>query len=267
MSACDWPAPRAIDAMPPETQPLDALRALGAYVRDPAHASAPEGIEARRLKIYADLVFNNVESLLAGTFPVLRATLGEATWTSLVRDFLREHDARTPVFTELPRELLRYLDARTDQGRDDPPWLRELAHYEWVELALQISEETPSRVPHDPEGDLRTGAPVLSPLAWVLAYDWPVHRIAPAAIPASAESTLLLVHRRDDGSVAFHALSPLAFHLLHRLPQATATGESLLRTLADEAGADDVDAFIDAGIGLLETYRADGIVLGTRIDA
>ncbi|AXK72015.1 DUF2063 domain-containing protein [Lysobacter sp. TY2-98] len=249
--------------MPPEA--FDALAALGAYVRDPDHAAAPAGVEARRLKIYAELVFNNVESLLAGTFPVMRATLGDGVWLALVRDFLREHDARTPVFTELPRELMRYLDARADAGRDDPPWLRELAHYEWVELALQISDETPAGIAHDPQGDLRTGVPLLSPLAWPLAYDWPVQRIAPGAIPDTPESTLLLVHRRDDGSVGFHTLSPLAFHLLHRLPESNVSGESLLRSLAHDVGAPDVDAFIEAGLALLETYRRDGIVLGARI--
>lgn len=252
--------------MPPESSsPLDSLDTLGAYVRDPGGASAPVGIEARRLKIYADLVFNNIESLLAGTFPVMRTTLGDGAWRALVRDFLREHDSRTPVFTELPRELMRYLDTRVDAGRDDPPWLRELAHYEWVELALQISEDDPAQVPHDPQGDLRTSAPVLSPLAWPLAYDWPVHRIAPDALPDAPEPTLLLVHRRDDGIVDFHALAPLAFHLLHRLPESTLSGESLLRALAREAVAPDIEAVVDAGIELLESYRRDGIILGTHI--
>ncbi|MGY3264553.1 HvfC family RiPP maturation protein [Lysobacter sp. HA35] len=252
--------------MPPEA--FDSLHALSAYVRDPDTAPAPAGIEARRLKIYADLVFNNVESLLAGTFPVMRATLGNDAWHTLIRDFLREHGARTPVFTELARELMRYLDTRADAGRDDPPWLRELAHYEWIELALQISEERPQDVAHDPRGDLRSGAPVLSPLAWPLAYDWPVHRIAPGALPPSPETTLLLVHRRDDGSVGFHALDVLAFHLLQGLVDDDAsTGETRLRALANEVGTPDVDAFMDAGIALLETYRRDGIILGTRIAA
>lgn len=253
--------------MPPESSPLGALQSLGAYIRDPEQAVAPVGIEARRLKIYADLVFNNVESLLGGTFPVMRATLGDDAWRALVRDFLREHDSRTPVFTELPRELMRYLDARTDAGGDDPPWLRELAHYEWVELALQISDARDADVPHDPDGDLRSAAPVLSALAWPLAYDWPVHRIAPDAVPERPESTLLLVHRRGDGSVAFHALAPLAFHLLHRLHASTETGDMLLRALARDVAATDVDAFVDAGLELLEAYRRDGIVLGTRMHA
>lgn len=249
--------------MPPETRGnLDAQQALAAWIRDPDRNGPPAGVEPRRLKIYADLFFNNVESLLATTFPVVRATLGDAAWRTLVRDFLREHDARAPVFTDLPRELLRYLEHR--DGRGDAPWLRELAHYEWAELALQIDEARPESVDCRRDGDLRTGTPVLSPVAWPLAYDWPVHRIAPDFTPPAPEATLLLLHRRDDGTVAFHELGALAFHLLQRLDGAQAPGESILRTLASDVGASDVDAFVAQGLALLEDYRRDGIVLGTR---
>ena len=253
-------------AMPPDPRGTrDAQQALAAWIRDPEGAPAPAGIEPRRLRVYADLVFNNVRGLLGSTFPVVRAVLGEQGWASLIRDFLREHPSQTPVFTELARELLRYLDHRADGGRADPPWLRELAHYEWIELALQLSEARAADVPHDPHGDLRSGVPVLSPLAWPLAYDWPVHRIAPSSIPASPAATLLLLHRSDTRDVTFHELGPVAFHLLHRLDEGVAdSGEAVLRTLATDAGAPDVDRFVDDGLALLERYRRDGIVLGTR---
>ncbi|GAB6196043.1 HvfC family RiPP maturation protein [Lysobacter xanthus] len=250
--------------MPPEAGgDLAAQQALGAYIRDPERAPPPAGIEPRRLRIYADLFFNNVDGLLGTTFPVMRATLGDA-WTRLVRDFLREHDARSPVFTELPKELLRYLDRREAEGRGDPPWLRELAHYEWIELALQVSEARLSDLAHDPDGDLAEGVPLLSPLAWPLAYDWPVHRIGPGSQPDAAEPTLLLVHRQDDGSVRFHELAPLAFHLLQRIESAPDTGRRLLATLAQEVGAPDVEALVGQGLALLAQYRRDGIVPGTR---
>lgn len=256
--ACGW-AGRRVAAMPPDPQ-----QALAAYIRDPSGAAAPGGIEPRRLKVYADLFFNNVESLLAATFPVVRAMLGDG-WPTLVRDFIREHGARTPVFTELPRELLHYLEARESAARGDAPWLRELAHYEWVELALRISEASPGDVRHDPAGDLRTGVPVLSPLAWPLAYDWPVHRIAPGHGPAEPAAALLLVQRGAQGDVAFHELAPLAYHLLARIEADTGEdGAALLGRLAADAGAPDVAAFVDAGLALLEDYRRDGIVLGTR---
>ena len=102
--------------MSPEPSHADAQRTLGDYIRDPDRAMAPPGIEERRLKIYRELFFNNVEGLLAGNFPVIKRILTGAPdpgrWSALVRDFYREHPSRTPLFTELARELLRYLETR-----------------------------------------------------------------------------------------------------------------------------------------------------------
>lgn len=243
---------------------------LGAYIRDPGANPGPAGVEARRLEVYARLFFRNVEGLLATAFPVLRRTLGDLAWQHLVRDFLREHPARTPLFAEVSRELLRYLETREDAGRGDPPWLRELAHYEWVELALQVSEADPRDVAHDPAGDLLAGEPVLSPLAWPLAYVWPVHRLGPDHLPPQppAQPTLLLVRRDAAGEVVFAELSPLAFRLLQRLEEEPArSGLAHLQALAAEAGAADVDAFVDQGSALLLSLRADGTLLGARTPA
>jgi hypothetical protein len=255
--------------MSPESAAVRELRAqqdaLAAYVRDPDANPPPPGIEPRRLKVYRELFFNNVAGLLAGNFPVLRRIFGDG-WPALVRAFYRDHDCRTPLFTELPREFLRHLDTRAD----DPamPWLRELAHYEWVELALQISEATPGDIAHDPDGDLLAEAPAPSPLAWPLAYAWPVHRIGPDYRPreAPAEPTLLLLRREPDGKVSFHGLSPLTFRLLERLELEPAlAGRDQLAALAAEAGAGDVEAFVRDGAAMLAQLRREGTLLGTRL--
>lgn len=241
--------------------------ALGAWIRDPEANPAPEGVDPRRLQVYAELVYNGLEGLLSSGFPVIRRTLGDDAWHALVRGFLREHPARTPLFTELAREMLRYLDTRADAGRDDPPWLRELAHYEWVELALQVSEARVSDVEHDPRADLLASAPVLSPLAWPLAYAWPVHRIGPDHAPDAPPPapTLLLVRREADGSVAFVELSPLTFRLLQRIADAPGcSGADHLHALAIEADAPDLPAFIAEGARMLDALHADGTLPGGR---
>ena len=242
---------------------------LAAHIRDPDHAPAPPGMEPRRLKIYRELFFNNIESMLAGNFPVIRqllcSTPDDIRWSTLVRDFYREHPARTPMFTELAREFVRYLGTRA--GHDDPPWLAELAHYEWVELALQISESRAGEVPHDPDGDLLDGRPLLSPLAWPLAYGWPVHRIGPAYQPDAvpAEPTFLLLQRDATGKVQFQQLSALTFRLLQRLDQhPQLTGREQLHALASEAGAGADDDFIDKGVAMFAQLRATAVIHGTR---
>ena len=233
---------------------------LAHHVRDPAANPPPTGIEDRRLAIYRDLFLNGIDGLLAGNFPVIRRTLGDDAWRALVRRFYAEHRCRTPLFAEVGREFVQFLEGRTDVA----PWLHELAHYEWVELALQISDEP--LPPHDAAGDLLAGRPVLSPHAWALAYGWPVPRIGPEFQPTTIPEapTLLLVRRDQAGDVHFSELSPLVFRLLQLLDDdAVASGRDALRQLAAEANADDVDAFTRNGITMLAQLQREGVVLGT----
>ena len=240
----------------------DQLGALPAHVRDPDAHPGPAGIEPRRLKVYRDLVFNNIDGLLAGGFPVIRKTLGDDDWRALVRRFLAHHASRTPLFPELGLELVAFLQAQPDPSR---PWLAELAHYEWAELGLQLSD---AALPaHDATGDLLAGVPVLSPLAWPLAYRWPVARIGPGfdAMAPPAEPTLLLLRREGDGRIHFSALSPLLSRLLALVgANDTAPGRALLAQLADEAGQPDLDAFLVEAMPMLERLRRERVLLGTR---
>jgi len=239
----------------------DQQFALSRHLRDPSAHPPPPGIEERRLAIYRDLFFNNIEGLLAGNFPVIRQTLGDDAWRRLVRQFYANHRSHTPLFPEIAREFIRFLEDRAPDP--DTPWLRELAHYEWVELALQIADDA---VPaHDPDGDLLAGVPVVSPFAWALAYQWPVHRIGPDYRPASPPDapTCLLVRRGADHQVRFSALSPLVYRLIELLGERRRSGAEALRQLADEAGVDDVTAFIEQGAAMLARMRQEGTLSGT----
>ncbi|TNJ35164.1 DNA-binding domain-containing protein [Arenimonas terrae] len=249
----------------------ESLRAqqfrLAAHLRDPDGAAPPPGLEDRRLKIYRDLFYNSLQGLLAGNFPVIRKLLGADAWHVLVRDFYREYRCSTPLFPELPREFIQYLQERGDE-RGDPPWLLELAHYEWVELALDLSEAGLADASFDADGDLLAGVPVLSPLAWPLAYAWPVHRLSPDYQPTAppGDATFLLVQRDATHKVRFNQLSALTFRLLQRISEfPDLSGGEQLRALAVEAQAADTDAFVAAGREMFKQLHADGVVLGTRI--
>jgi hypothetical protein len=238
---------------------------LTRHLRDPQNIPAPAGIEERRVAVYRELLFNNIESLLAGNFPVIRELLGDADWKTLVRDFFRDHRCQTPLFPEIAREFLRYLESLPELR---PAFLGELAHYEWIELALQIADVRVDDVAHDPQGELLGGSPVLSPLAWPLAYRWPVHRLGPAHRPEAPPGlpTLLLVRREDEGNVRFSELSPLAYRLLQRLDEhPELSGREQLLALAREAEAIDPEALVVEGARLLQQLHDTGVVLGTRI--
>lgn len=240
--------------------------AFAAHLRDPASAPPPEGIEARRMQVYRDLFYNSLEGILAGNFPVIRRLRGDAWWHALVRDFYREHRCHTPLFTEIGREFLRWLESREEAGALDPPFLVELAHYEWVELALSLADAEPAPDGLDPEGDLLDGVPVPSPLAWPLAYRWPVHRLGaahppPAEAPTQPTCLVVVRDRRDRvGFLEANALTLRLLELLHERPGAS--GADQLRALAAEAGLA-CDALLAHGRDILDRLRARDIVLGT----
>lgn len=240
---------------------------FAAHIRDPQHAPAPPGIEDRRMAIYRELFFNNLRDLLGRSFPVLRALLGPAGWDAMVRDWLVRHRAQTPLFLELPREFLAYLQEEREPHADDPPFMTELAHYEWVELALSIDEREPELAGVDEGGDLLAGRPVLSPLAWSLAYAWPVHRISPEYRPAEppAEPTRLVVYRDRRDRVGFLEINLVTARLLELLAGTATpppTGRECLLGIAAELGHPEPDAVVAAGAALLADLRARDVVLG-----
>ncbi|RKT45464.1 DNA-binding domain-containing protein [Thiocapsa rosea] len=252
--------------MPEQPDLFQRQRAFAAHLRDPAKVPGPDDIEDRRMAIYRDLVFNNVSALLAGNFPVMRRILSDAHWDGLIRDFFVHHRAKTPLFLELGQEFLDFLQsARADDPRD-PPFLLELAHYEWVELALQISDVAPDRTRLDPTGDLLEGRPVLSPLAWNLSYRFPVHRIGPDCQPDAPPQvpTHLVIYRTPDDAIAFLEINAVTQRLLILLEEETPqTGREVLGHIAAELGHSDPDQVIAFGAGLMEDLRTKGVLLGT----
>ena len=238
---------------------------LTRYLRDPEHCAPPAGMDVARAQVYRDLVFSNLSSLLSGTFPVLVKILGDGEWRSLVRIFLRDYRARTPKFGEIAQEFVEFLASEPLALSDGPwpPFMVELAHYEWVEMALQQSDAEP--LPASDAGLLLDRPLQVSPLAWPLAYAWPVQLVGPDYRPDSppAQPTLLLVRRDEDWNVRFSELSPLAWRLLQRIGEfPRLDGRAQLEGLAVEAGMVGASEFMDSGLALLQQMHGEG-VLGT----
>lgn len=238
-----------------------------AHIRDPERQAVPEGVEDRRMRIYRNLFFNNINSLLASNFPVLRKIMDDKTWDALVRDFYANHRSRTPLFPEIGREFLRYLQDERETREDDPPFLLELAHYEWVELALSLDERDTEDVAVERGGDLLHDAPVLSPLLQVLSYRFPVHRIGPDFQPESAseQATHLLVYRNRDDDVKFMQLNDVTRLLLEFMQaRPEACGQELLEQVATAIRHPEPQKVISSGAGLLRDLADRDILLGSR---
>lgn len=238
---------------------------FAAHLRDPQRHRAPAGIEARRLKIYAELFYNNVQGFLANAFPVLRRITPDPQWHALVRDFFARHESHEPLFHKIAGEFLRYLERRRRRA-GDWPFLRELAHYEWVELALAVADVELTPQLADPNGDLLAGRPVVSPLAWPLTYAYPVQRIAPDFLPQKpgAQPTHLIVYRNRQDEVKFTEANAVTVRLLQLLQGRRITGRGALARIARELRHPEPAAVIAQGGAILRGLRERDIILGTR---
>ena len=242
---------------------------FAAHIRDPENVAAPEGIESRRMAIYRKLFFNNLYNLLATFFPVIRKIHTETQWRRFIRGFMQHHQAETPYFLQLPQEFLAFLQNEFEAAEDDYPFLLELAHYEYAELALSVSEEENNVEGIDPDGDLLTGIPVKSSLSWSFAYRYAVHRISPKFLPDEPETqpVYLALYRGTDDSVGFLELNAITAALLDAIEvnPDNKTGEELLRALAAKINYPDADALVAHGVDALREMRQLEILTGCRI--
>ncbi len=235
------------------------------HVRDPENCPAPEGIEDRRMAIYRELIYNNIEGFLSSGFPVLRSLLDAPRWHRLVRNFIRLHRCHTPLFLEISQEFLRFLQDGGAESQPELPFILELAHYEWVELALDVSPEEFPESGVATDGDLLAGRPVVSPLAWRLCYQYPVQLIGPAYQPSTlpAAATYLIVYRNRQQQVRFLESNAVTVRLLQLLEDGELSGREALQTIAAEMQAEDVAAIVESGRATLEQLRNLDILCGT----
>lgn len=237
------------------------------HVRNPEKHPRPSDIEARRMKIYNDLLFNNVEDFMSTGFPVLREITPDDKWQRMIRDYFEHHQSTTPLFPEMTREFLRYLEHEREPEDDDYPFMLELAHYEWVELAVSISEQEPDFTGIQPDGDLLNGTPILSPLAWPLSYQFAVHKIGPDYLPAEPETqpTFLVVYRDAEDNVHFLEINPVTAHLLQLIQEGSGkSARQMLSEIASQLNHPNPDVVIQGGLQILHDLKTRSVLLGVK---
>ena len=236
-------------------------QAFCAYARSPKSAPRPPGINAKRIAIYAELLFNNMESTLSSGFPVCRKVLGVRRWQRLVREFFAMHRCTTPLFRQIPEEFLRWLNEAEVQNI--PPFLPQLAHYEWVELAVAVSD-APLPSGWEADIDLLDNIPVLTSALMLLSYNWPVQKISPRFKPSQPlpEPLWLLVFRDAVDEVKFNEINPVSAELIRLLQGGEHTGRAALSQIARSLGQHDTAQVIAFGDGILQELRDRGAILG-----
>ncbi|GGY40775.1 DUF2063 domain-containing protein [Bacterioplanes sanyensis] len=230
-----------------------------------AQPSMPEGVSERALGVYRDLFFNNVLGFIDGTFPVceqvVSAQQGRDAWLELVRHFLRDFRCSSPLFVDIPLHFLEYLQQQGEAAL--PAHLQELAHYEWLELAVDID---PAQAPAlaDPNGDLAACVPVLAPAAQGFLYQYPVHTISTDNPTPAPQATALIVFRDRQDQPRFLHTNPMTLALLAQLQQSPQSGLVCVKAVLTAAGQKHTDAALHGGLQILQQWHREGLIIGVR---
>ncbi len=247
---------------------IQQQQAFTKMMRDSASTFLDSKVEEKRIGVYRELFYNNIEDILASAFPVLNKIMPATTWQALVKDYFSRHKSKTPIFHEIPQEFLQYLQQEHD-GICNFPFLQELAHYEWVELALDLDTTDLSSIAVERDGNLLTEHPIVSPLAWLLQYHYPVHQISPDFLPEkpSEVPTYLVVYRRYNDEVHFMEVNPVSAWLLELVrDDSKITGEIALQRICKELQHPEPNIVISGGKQALQEFYEQDIILGSAID-
>jgi hypothetical protein len=254
--------------MPPLEEPefIRLQRQFTRHLRSPQTVPAPAGHEARRLAIYTNAVFSNVEGLLAGNYPRIKGLMPADEWQEMVRDYVIRHRSEASAFIDVTREFLKYLESeRVIDGRW--PFLCELAHFDWLETCVGADERRLDFSGVSRDGDLMEGVPVANPIMQMVEYRFPVHAINAEYRPQQAPAlmTQIAAFRDPQNLYGFLDLNAATAALLKSvINNKTDSGKALVERMADEMQDHDQQAIRAAGIQILERMHKRGVILGCR---
>jgi hypothetical protein len=232
------------------------------HIKDPQSQPSVDGIEDRRLAIYRELFFNNVKSFVSAGFPVLKSLYDDKVWVAMVRDFFIKHDCHSPYFADISKEFVQYLVDEHEAHPEDPPFLVELAHYEWVELDVSIRKEA-----HDYQWitaqEVEKVPMVVSETAWPLGYAYPVHQISTDFIPTEPTqgNVHLVVYRDDEDDVQFMLVNAVTAMLLQTLTENPGIKlDTLLNSLVKALAQFEEQQITDGAIEVVLNLVGKGII-------
>ena len=255
--------------MPEASQKFkDVQYQFTAHLRDPDNNPAPSGIEDRRMEIYRGLLYKNVQSFLSSGFPVIKKLYSDEHWHKMVRHFFATHQSHSPYFKDISKEFVDYLTHERTAQTEDPAFLRELAHYEWLEILLSFIDADIDWKNINKNGNLLEEIPVLTPFMQLNRYEFPVHKIKPDFQPNTPgeQPTFILVYRDLNDKVGFMEVNPMTARLVELVANnETQTGEEILTGLAREIPSLAQNVVLHGGHTTLTQLREKDIVLGTKV--
>lgn len=208
------------------------------------------------LSLYQTLIHNNLSSVVSPCFPVLRSLLKTGQWDKFINGFLQNYQAKFTSYHRVPEHFVDYLSQLDNLPY---PFIAELAHYEWLELAVETAQlpEAPLSLIHPVADTLFT----MPPSARFQLYDYPVHLIDQTHIPEKPDATALIVYRPfDQRKIEFMKINLLSYHCLHFLVNEGLTLNQYLQAVAEQQNEPITDAIKEQYCQLLASLHQQSII-------
>jgi hypothetical protein len=236
-----------------------------AHLRNPAQHAVPMGFAPQGAAIYVDLLYNTTTESLELCFPVTRVLLGEIAWQQLIKAFIAQHRCLSPYYRQIPDEFIAYLQTERVNNHD-APYLLELAHFEWIELALAIADTEPVTAFDSVVNDWLNCRPVFAPVLQLLHYAYPVQRINEAYQPTTPpeQTTAILGFRDRDNVVQFIELNPATARLVDILQTGDCTVQAAIEQIAIELQHPEPSALFSFGVATVTDLMQQGAILGAK---
>ena len=231
---------------------------FAAHIRNPEANKKPAQVDDVRMAVYREIVFTNIFNAVSTCFPVCVQVLGEHAWEKLVREFFSNYQATSPIFREIPQQFLRFINSVANL----PAYFQQLAHYEWVELAINTQQTETAKL--SKKMDLLDEKPLLAPAHMLLQYDYAVHKISKLNQLKTIEKTYLLVFRNSEFKVKFIELNSTTYQLLRLIQENNMTGKQALVRLAEDIKHPDTDAVVQFGAEILSDLANQQAIVGSR---
>ena len=232
---------------------------FSAHIRNPTHNKKPPNVNTNRMAVYKKAVFNNIVESVSVCFPVCQTVIGKRAWQQLMRELVSTYASSSPIFREIPQQFLLFLQPI----QTVPAYFKQLAHYEWVELAITLQQTEQVQLS---EGmDLLNEKPTFATAHILLEYDYPVHQISAKFKPTHTQETTLFVFRDAEYEVKFIELNPITYRLLQIIKAQDLTGEQALTQIAHEIQHPDTAAIVEFGLSILTDLVYKKAIIGSHV--
>ncbi|HBS42816.1 MAG TPA: hypothetical protein DEA26_09060 [Oceanospirillales bacterium] len=233
------------------------------FARDIRTGGEDACTEQPNMQIYRDLFFNNVCGFLDGGFPVCMSILGEERWRQVCRNFFRDHECATPYFLKISEEFLTWFSVHSE-AFPEFPYLAELAHYEWLELAVDVMD-TEEQEKADPDADLMESVPVFPAAVAAAAYNYPVHLASESNSALEPLATGLILFRDENDKVRFIHCNLFTLTLFERLRSTELSAGAAVEALLRDSGMAPSVAAVNGAAAILRDWQSQGLILGGQL--